>query len=466
VPTTAIDPPELTTLRVRIEGTRILDCLGRQLLLRGVNAGGRSKLPPFMPFPYRESGMASQADAPPFAAALAAYCDQLASWGLSVVRVPFSWEALEPTRGTFDDDYLDRYAQLAGAFGDRGLRVIVDFHQDVFARPYAGDGFPLWACPQPAPAPARTNHAWFMGYLQDDQVRLAFDRFWRNEDGLRDAFEAMWRHLAARLWQLDAVIGFEVINEPGWGSADMYPWAKDVLTPFYSEMVVAVRGAAPDAPVFFDSTGGDALSCSTGLERPAGEGLVFAPHFYAPEVIMEGRWSGNLKATQPLANWATLGRQWDVPVLLGEFGVKSSAEGAARYVRANYDKLDELLMHGTLWECSTTADDWNEEGMSVTAPGGVEGPTVPELVRPFPRATAGRLESFAYEAEDRRAELRYQAEAGGVTEIVTPRRVFPEGVTATLEGVAGVTYHDGTTEQLLVRADQAGSACVKLAGMS
>ncbi len=461
-----ISTPELETLRVRIEGRRILDCHGRQLLLRGINAGGRSKLPPFMPFPFRESGLDSQATAAPFDEALARYCDQLQSWGLSLVRLPFSWEALEPIRGAYDDAFLDRYFALARACGERAMRVIVDFHQDVFARPYAGDGFPLWACPQPAPDPAGPDHHWFMGYLQNDQVQLAFDRFWRNDDGLRDAFAAMWRHLATRLWQLDNVIGFEVINEPGWGSAAMYEWAKTVLTPFYAEMATVVRAAAPDAPIFFDSTGGDALSCTTGLERPTGDGLVFAPHFYAPEVIMEGRWSGNPNATKPLSNWSALGEKWDLPVLLGEFGVQPTAEGAASYLRANYDKLDELLMHGTLWECSTTADGWNEEDMSVLGAGGVERPTVAELVRPYPRATAGTLDSFRFDSAARRAELRYHAEAGGVTEIAAPRRVFAGGVAVMLEGVTGATFHDESTELVLVRADEEGSACVRLSEVS
>ena len=61
------------------------------MLLRGVDAGGRSKFAPYMPFDYAV-GRA-------FAAALAAYMDRAASWGIDAMRVPFTWAALEPTQG-------------------------------------------------------------------------------------------------------------------------------------------------------------------------------------------------------------------------------------------------------------------------------------------------------------------------------------------------------------------------------
>jgi endoglycosylceramidase len=443
-----------------VDGTRLFDATGRQLLLRGINAGGRSKTPPYAPFPFAESGRDEQRGSATFETAAAEYFDRLAAWGLSVVRLPFSWEALEPTRCSYDETYLQRVLTMARACGERGMRVIVDFHQDVFARPYAGDGFPLWACPQPVGEPSGPVHTWFMGYVQDETMKLAFDRFWRNEDGLRDSFEAMWRHLAARAWTIDAVIGFEVINEPGWGTANMHDWARQTLTPFYSHMASVLHDVAPGSLIFFDSTGADSLTCTTGLQRPDGDNLVFAPHFYAPEVIMEGRWDGNLGATGPLRNWAKLGAKWDLPVLLGEFGITTRADGCEAYVRANYDRLDELLLHGTLWECSTTVDDWNDEGMSVLGPGGSEGPTVKELVRPYPLAVAGELTSFSW--KDHRLEVKYRAVAGGVSEVVAPARCFAGGIAIELHGVPGEVTQRG--DRVVVRADEAGDArlCVAM----
>ncbi|MDP6944196.1 MAG: cellulase family glycosylhydrolase, partial [Myxococcota bacterium] len=246
-------------MRLTAVGSRLLDALGREVMLRGANTGGRSKFEPFIPFPFLESGLAEQADAPPFAEAVETYYDMVASWGTNVVRMPFSWEALEPTRGTYDDTYLSRYQAMISAAESRGIRVIVDFHQDVFASVYCGDGFPLWAVPEPWPEPAESCASWFSAYFNEGPMHAAWDRFWANEDDLMDDFEAMWTHMASATWPQDAVIGFEIINEPAPGSEPEETWAPEVLTPFYSEMVTVIREAAPGALVFFDSTGAEAL---------------------------------------------------------------------------------------------------------------------------------------------------------------------------------------------------------------
>jgi endoglycosylceramidase len=455
-----------STLRLTIDGTRLVDALGRAVMLRGINAGGRSKLPPWAPFPFAEAetpaSKGPSSNAPSFEEAAARYLDRFVAWGLGCVRLPFSWEALEPERGRYDDAYLERYLTLARAAGARGLRVIVDFHQDVFARPYAGDGFPLWTCPKPVPPPAEPNHHWFLGYVQNADVKRAFDRFWANDDGLMDAFEAMWRHMAGPAWNIDAVIGFEVINEPGWGSASLPDWGPQVMTPFYERMASVVREVAPGAPIFFDATGGDALSAATTIARPAADGMIFAPHFYVPEVIMEGRWGGDVRAVAALGNWAELGANWDLPVLLGEFGLTPSAPGAADYVRANYEQLDEHRLHGTLWECSTSEDDWNHEDMSVLDPAGQERPTVDALVRPYPAASARELVAFSYDADTRRGRWTFSGKRGDTGELVVPARCG--AITVDAGGGSGLrSHHDEDAQRLLVALEADGEHSVAFA---
>ncbi len=437
----AVCAPGLDSLRLTVDGPRLRDDLGREVILRGANTGGRSKFAPFFPFPFAESGLPGQADAPSFEDAAADYADMIAGWGFVVARVPFSWEALEPTRGTYDLEYLARYRSLAEILGARSIRVIVDFHQDVFARPYCGDGFPLWAVPDPAPTPPEDCSQWFMGYFSDDDMKAAFDRFWAGEDGLVDAFEAMWRLVAAELWQVDAVIGFEIINEPFKGTADEAEWAESVLRPFYESMAAAIREEAPGAPVFFDATGTDAPNATTDVPRPAGDFFVFAPHFYHAAAFMADIIPTPMPSSDEVARflgrWAGKRDEWDLPVIIGEYGIKPSIEWAPEYVRANYDAFDQHLLHATIWEVSTTEDDWNGEAMSITGPGGTENATLAEAVRAFPHAVAGTIVSYAFDPETLRGTLVFEAGAGGITEIVVPARLYPDGATATLEGVDG-----------------------------
>ena len=98
-----LTPPSPPDWRLQADGTFLRDGLGRVVFLRGVDAGGRSKFAPYVPFDY-PSGQ--------YAAALDAYMDRAASWGIDAMRVPFTWAALEPTQGQDDADWLSRYQQL------------------------------------------------------------------------------------------------------------------------------------------------------------------------------------------------------------------------------------------------------------------------------------------------------------------------------------------------------------------
>jgi endoglycosylceramidase len=454
-------PPEVARLRLETEGTRLLDAEGREVLLRGVNAGGRSKFEPFFPFPFAESGLPDQAGEPPFDEAMRAYADRVGAWGLNVVRLPFSWEALEPTRGAYDDAYLERYAALAGSLGSRGIRVVVDFHQDVFARPLCGDGFPLWALPDPDAQPRADCTGWFLGYLGDAEVDAAFDRFWAGEDGLLEAFEAMWRRVAARLWPVVGVIGFEVLNEPHPGTADQEAWARDVLTPFYTRMAQVVREEAPGALVFFGSPGTDAPEGATAVGVPGGDGFVFGPHYYSPSVFIFGPDAGTYDTVAELEPWAAVRDAFGVPLIVGEFGSVTGTEGGGRYMSACLDALDAHLLNGTAWEYSTARDDWNDEGYSVTGYGGEETPSALALVRAYPRAVAGDLVSFAFDAATLEATLVYDARPG-VTEIAAPARLYPDGPASAVEGVDAATTYDRDAGLLVIETTGPGRATVSL----
>ncbi len=428
------------------------DALGREVRLRGVNAGSRSKFAPFVPFAFGDADAAGRS----FEVALAAYVDRVAGWGLNVVRLPFTWEAVEPVRGQYDALFLSRLDALIAAAGERGIRVIVDMHQDVFARPYCGDGFPLWAMADPATPATEDCTQWFQAYFSNAAMRTDFDRFWSGADGLMTAFEAMWTMIAKRYADTDAVIGYEIINEPGWGTADEDEFSATVLTAFYTRMVGVVRAAAPTKLVFIDPTGFDGVFGETTLQRPVGDGLVFAPHFYDAAAFAGLELPDEAALEAKLAGWRDVGVAWDVPVLLGEFGVAFDAVGAAPYLRAHWEALEALGIHGTQWEYSITGEDWNAESMSVVEADGSDRAVAAELMRIYPAAIAGTLSAWHFDRDARTAEFTLATGSRGTTLVVTPRGLFPEGVTvrvlddsagdacAAWDAVAGVVRVGGT----------------------
>lgn len=444
----SIEPPTKSDWRLRADGRHFRDALGRLVLLRGVNAGGRSKWAPYVGFDFPEGG---------YDAALAAYMDRAAAWGLNVLRVPFTWAAVEPTKGKDDETFLARYDAIIDAAWKRGIRVLIDFHQDVYAENFCGDGFPPWTLPDPSslPAPHHDCFDWGAAYLMNPQVKAAFDAFWADGSSVQKDYVALWTRLATRYKDRPGVIGFEPINEPNAGSAESGAFQKTTLTAFYTRMIASLRAIAPNTLVFFEPIGFDGGFASTKLEKPTGEGIVFAPHYYPLGRIEEDVVHNGLE------KWSALATEWNVPVFIGEFGLAhADREGAEAYddMTWHYDAFDDQLMSGTQWEYSVAADDWNLEGMSLVRPDGSEWKLASALVRPYARATAGKDVVTAYDAKARTFELTYTPDAGGVTEIALPTRLATQGTDVQLAGGCYDASHPGV---VLVKSD-AGAPKVQI----
>lgn len=442
----------LGTTRLTVDPTtgRLRDALGRDVVLRGINVGGRSKWAPFLPFEVAPGAsldeVRAQADA---------FFAPLPGWGLDTVRLTLSWEALEPVQGALDSTYLDRYEALVDAAWGHGLRVIVDFHQDVFASPFCGDGFPVWTIPVADPGPPHHDcPKWFDGYLKGDDVKASFDALWDPASGIEDALAGMWGVVAARFADHPGVVGFEIVNEPGWGTAaDIDGWKADVLTPFHSRLAARIHEEAPGALVLYDSTGVDAVVTDQRRVRPSGEGLVFAPHLYDFGLLSGGTPMGLPIPDEAVAAHAAWGAVNGTPILLGEFGVSGDPSDLARqWLDHTMDAIDATRISATLWEYSQGAELWNGEDLSVVDAAGAERPVLDVYVRPWVRALAGSGATFAWDREAGTAAASWTSD-GGVTEIVIPARAFPAGPKGlTVEGEGACHAFDAARGELRVAA--------------
>lgn len=316
---------------VRTRGRWIVDAKDRVLILRGVNLSGRSKRPPFLPDQTREEIAA------------------LREWGFNSVRYLIVWEAVEPKPGQYDDAYLDRVAERVKWCREAGLRVILDMHQDLFSRKYGGDGAPEWACLDDGIAFVENKDAWFVNYSAPAVIR-AFDSFWANRGGpggigIQDRFISAWQHVACRFRDDANIVGYDVLNEPCYGS-DIYAiflsvaialgqeldfesqvkalgflssakgavdfasqtvrllkqrdalwkvldrggepaqaFERQVLQPFHDRLVAAIRQVDPHHICFFEAAGGPLSSTrfTTGLDRPRDRtGVPFENVVFAP----------------------------------------------------------------------------------------------------------------------------------------------------------------------------------------
>jgi endoglycosylceramidase len=431
-----IAPPALSDWHLHSSGTTLLDSLGRVVFLRGVNAGERSKFAPYVPFDYLDGG---------YADALASYMDRAASWGIDVMRVPFAWAALAPTQGTTDADWLARYQQILDAAWSRGIFTVVDFHQDIFAECFCGDGFPDWTVPDAGP-PMHECQNWNLLYENDVPMQQQFDAFWADGSPVMAEYLALWQSLIPTFQNEPGVVAFEPINEPGWGTKDPGTFEGTTLSAFYASVVPMFRQAAPNELVFVEPTGFAGGFETTSLTRPPGDGIVFAPHFYPVAAHLPDR---VLPGLQP---WADIGTAWNVPVFIGEFGVTTTVEGIEPYIAAHFAAFDTLGMSGTLWEYSVAAEEWNFEAFSAVDSDGGEFPVAQALVRPFARAVAGSAITQSWDGTT--FTLAFAPSGTAVTEVSLPARAYPTGTNVTLTGGC----YDATSApgRMLVQAD--GSA--------
>jgi endoglycosylceramidase len=416
-PACAIARDPLPDTRLRADGTRFRDALGRIVILRGVDAGGRSKFAPYSPFDY-QTGQ--------YDAALSTYLDRAASWGIDVLRVPFTWAAVEPAQGMNDAEFLGRYDALLQQAWARGMWTIVDFHQDIYSEVFCGDGFPGWTVPDPKPMPHHDCPKWSSEYFGDAGVRAAFDRFWASGGAVQQQYQSLWDRMIARYRDMPGVVGFEPINEPGWGTQSIAAFESGTLTDFFAAMVPRVRAAAPGALVFVEPTGYASAANSTTLGRPPGDGVVFAPHYYQPVATVRGGGDDG-QVIGGMGHWADVGAAWKTPVFIGEFGIRNDSDNAAEFMSAHFDAFDQLALSGSEWEYSVATEAWNAENFGLVAADGTEYAVAAAIVRPYPRAIAGEDASWSWDASARAFALSYTPSAGGVTEVSLPSRAYPSG---------------------------------------
>ena len=355
--------PPLPMGPLHTEGTDLVDEDGRVVLLRGINAGGRSKFAPYHPYPDSD---------------LDTYLDRAEGWGFDVLRVPFSWAAMETAPGVWDEERMARYDALLDGAAERNMWTIVDFHQDVYAEAFCGDGFPHWTLPED---PGEAHHdceAWFTQYSGENEVTEAFALFWADTWGAQTAFKDMWSVMATRHAGRTGVLGFELMNEPHGDAL--------AVSALFEELTQEVQAIDADALVFIDTKGTDGIQGTTSIVPPAAPNVVFAPHFYTPGALF----GGDLGEVEPvLDKWAALGIALDVPVLLGEFGVQADNGGdIEQYAHDHYEAFDRHGMHATWWEYSDATELWNFEDLSVWNDGPRED-MLAGLVRPYVRRIEG-----------------------------------------------------------------------------
>ncbi|MFC3572223.1 cellulase family glycosylhydrolase [Streptomyces yaanensis] len=443
-----------------VQSGHFADGLGREVVLRGYNVSGETKLEENGGLPF-----ASVADAKKSATALRAL------GGGNTVRFLLSWAHAEPVRGQVDTAYLAAVTDQMRAFLDAGIRVYPDFHQDLYSRYlfnegswYTGDGAPEWAV-DAGNYPAESCGIclfWGQNITQNQAVTKGSYDFWHNAYGVQDAFLATAEKTMAYVQQhltsdeFAGVVGFDPFNEPYAGTYDSgqtsRTWEKNVLWPFYVRFRARMDSAGwQDKPAFVEPN----LFWNANISSQKQEGglldagtigsrYVFNTHFYDQKAISGILMWGKAGDGQYASDFGTVrGRTTALGTagIVSEFGHPLSgsvSDKAPTVGKAMYQALDSRLpgaswwsnptgsgpvLSGTQWQWDlysgrhhelmngnsdkvlTAGDAWNDEDLSAVALDNSGNPVLRQdarlLDRLYPSATAGSAVAFTYEDRSR-----------------------------------------------------------------
>lgn len=284
--------------RLTIDGRWFRDAQGRARWLRGVNLGGDCKMPAvpdgqtWRPTDFADHRSVSFVGRPAPLDEIDSHLARIAGWGFNCLRLLTTWEAVAHAGpGERDEAYLDYLRAVCRKAGDHGLHVFIDFHQDVWSRMSGGDGAPGWtfeAVGLDFPRFHAADAAHVMQYRYDAAIggrQASYPQMsWGNNYRLPanaimwslffggDAFApglkidgigaGSWlqaqyhdavRAVAERVADLDHVIGFDSLNEPGTGWIGQRldkpgrAFAGPMLTPL--DGLAMASGISRDVPV-------------------------------------------------------------------------------------------------------------------------------------------------------------------------------------------------------------------------
>ena len=389
-----------------VAGGRLVDDRGREVLLRGVNVNALAEYWKGTPF-ATTFPLAPQDPA------------RMRRIGWNAVRLLVSWSRVEPAPGRYDERYLDLVARTARRLGREGLAVVVDAHQDAWGASLAAPAGT--ACP-PGWTPALGwdgAPAWATadgGALRCDPgvreavpaVLAAWRAFFADQGGVRRRFVAMWGHVARRLRGVGAVVGYDLLNEPG----ALDPGAQQALSGVYADALAAIRRApGPRKLVLFEpSVAWSATGHGAPPAFPHDADVVYAPHLYTG-----GFTNGPITAAAFQVARDEARGFGGAPVLSGEWGTGPERAGTPDdYFAAHQALQDRFRFSATLWTWRESCGDPHKVGdlragrvpevwglfdvdCRTNAVRGVRTALAASLTRGYVRAAPGRLASTAWD---------------------------------------------------------------------
>lgn len=383
--------------------------------------------------------------------------------GVNLIRLGFTWAKIEPQPCRYNDEYLDKVAEVLDICEKYGIYVYLDMHQDLYSSTTNSDGAPEWAVLLDGVKPKPTRFVWAEGYFWHKSVHKAFDNFWANREvnnkGLQDYYSDCWEHIVEKLGDKPAVIGFDVMNEPFPGSSGgkvfkrivasavkTILFDKDVkrmtllkelftnsaedaigkvLSHIDYDVFKKITTVADDLIETFDTkTYAPFLNKVAGTIRKKNDKLVLMENCYysnlgipfcAPPITVDGKRDNNqvfaphaydLMVDTPAYKFAHNGRvggifaehrrsqeRLNIPVIVGEWGsFGDETDDWLPHIQFLFEVFEKYKWSQTYW---------------AFIPGFFENRLMKVYRRPYPKAIAGKIDSYHYDLENKVFTLEF-----------------------------------------------------------
>lgn len=190
--------------KISTNGKRLVDEYGRERIFSGINVCDKGRPDPSL---GRRTYVYDWDDE---------RIEQFKKQGFNIIRLGITWDAVEPEKGQFNDEYIEAVRRMLDKCAEANIYAYIDMHQDLYSgwESGPGDGAPYWACHTDKYKYKNPKLVWAESYFISKATHRAFDNFWDNKYGDQDEYKKMWVHVAEKLEGHPALFGFDVMNEP------------------------------------------------------------------------------------------------------------------------------------------------------------------------------------------------------------------------------------------------------------
>jgi hypothetical protein len=306
----------------------------------------------------------------------------------------------------------------------------------------------------------------------------------------REGFDCVWRQNG--VWDLDEQGEARLFHPDHFAKVNgrEVEFGRDYYRPFANRFAEAIRAVDRDALIFVEA---EPTQLPPRWTQSDARSIVWAPHWYDATVLLTKRFNPFIAVDSRTAKLVfgpgTIRRSFaaqlahlkhgaaeqlsGVPTLIGECGIPFDLQGKRAYRTGDFDAqikamdrtfraIEDNLLNVTLWNytadnTNARGDQWNGEDLSIfshdqqTDPADLHsgGRALPAAVRPYPRATAGKLLHVSFDWKRKVFEMAFQhdPQVAAPTEMFVPNFQYPHGYVVR---VSDGTFETKPSEQTLI----------------